>query len=218
MRRVLVVSLVLAAMAAGAMAGEPEAIEPEKTIVLFNGKNLDGWTIHVRGKTDPGKVFWVEDGLLKCAGRPPGYIRTNEAYKNYKFVMEWRFTRPGNSGVLVHMIGQDRVWPKSLECQGAYKNQGDFWVIGGFEHKEHKAGGKRVGGRRTRKLGPHNEKKIGEWNTYEIVCKGDTVVPYVNGKKMNEATECSWTAGRICIQSESAVWEARKIVLEPLDK
>lgn len=191
-----------------------EAIEPKERIELFNGKDLSGWVL-IAGQ-EPQKTFTVEDGVVKCTGRPAGYMRTEKKYKNYRFVMEWRFIKPGNSGVLVHMSGKDVVWPRSLECQGAYQNQGDFWVIGGFEFKEHKAGGERVGGRRLAKLGPHNEKPVGEWNTYEIVCDGDTVLPHVNGKLMNEAHECSDTSGHICIQSEGAQWEARKICLEPL--
>ena len=214
MARVLVAGLVLAAMVVGAMAAETEAIEPKETIALFNGKDLSGWKLYVRGNTDPTTVWTVEDGVVKCKGRPPGYMRTEKAYKNYKFVMEWRFTKPGNSGVLVHMSEPDRVWPKSIECQGMYRNQGDFWMIGGTECKEHKG----MKGRRVPKKGEHNEKAVGEWNVYEIVCDGDTVRPYVNGKLMNEGTECSVTSGKICIQSEGGVWEARKIVLEPVKK
>jgi len=200
--------------AASVAAEAEEAIEPKERTELFNGKDCTGWDFCVRGKNEPGDTFKVEDGLLKCSGRPAGYIRTEKAYKNYKLVIEWRFVKPGNSGVLVHMSGPDRVWPRSLECQGMYKNQGDFWVIGGFECKEHK--GKK--GRRVPKKGPSNEKPVGEWNTYEIICDGDTVLPYVNGKLMNEAHECSDTSGKICIQSEGGQWEARKIYLEPLKK
>ena len=219
MRRAILVGVVFCALvaavplAAAAEAAE-EAIEPKETVVLFNGKDFTGWAFSVRGKNEPGETFKVEDGLVKCAGRPGGYMRTEKAYKNYKFVMEWRFVTRGNSGVLVHMSGKDRVWPKSIECQGMFQNQGDFWMIGGTECKEHKG----MRGRRVPKKGPHNEKALGEWNVYEIVCDGDTVRPHVNGKLMNEATECNVTSGKICIQSEGAQWEARKIVLEPLDK
>jgi hypothetical protein len=168
----------------------------------------------VAGKSEPGETFKVEDGVVKCSGRPGGYMRTEKSYKNYKFVMEWRFIKPGNGGVLVHMSGKDSVWPRSLECQGMHKNQGDFFVIGGFEFKEHKG----VEGRRVAKKGESNEKEVGEWNTYEIACDGDAVLPHVNGKLMNEAHECSETSGKICIQSEGGQWEARKIYLEPLKK
>jgi len=203
----LVCLLGIAAVAHGAEA--EEAIEPKERVELFNGKDLSGWVL-IAGK-EPEKTFCVENGVVKCTGQPAGYMRTEKAYKNYKFVMEWRFTKPGNSGVLVHMSGKDVVWPRSLECQGAFRAQGDFWVIGGFEFKEHKAGGDRVRGRNVRKLHEHNEKEAGEWNTYEIVCNGDTVLPSVNGKLMNEAHECSDTSGKICIQSEGGQWEARKI-------
>jgi len=216
MRRMVCVALVLAVAGCwvAALAAEEPAIEPKERIDLFNGKDLSNWKLYLRGNADPTKTFYVENGVVKCTGRPAGYMRTAKRYKNYKFVMEWRFTKPGNSGVLVHMSLPDRVWPKSIECQGMYHNQGDFFVIGGTDFKEHK--GQR--GRRVAKKGPHNEKPLGEWNTYEIVCDGDTVRPYVNGKLMNEATECTVTEGYICIQSEGAVWEARKIYLEPLKK
>jgi len=85
MRHVLLVGLACVMLVgAVACAAEEEAIEPKETIVLFNGKDLEGWTVFIRGKTDK-PVFTVEGGLLKCAGRPAGYVRTNKAYKNYKF-------------------------------------------------------------------------------------------------------------------------------------
>jgi len=214
-KAVLLIGVGCVLMAAGAVAGEAaEAIEPKEKIELFNGKDLTGWAFHLRGNADPTKTFSVENGAIKCTGRPPGYMRTEKDYRNYKLTMEWRFTRAGNSGVLVHMSLPDRVWPKSIECQGAYRNQGDFFVIGGTEFKEHK--GKR--GRRVAKKGPHNEKPVGEWNTYEIICDGDAVKPHVNGKLMNEATGCNVTSGKICIQSEGGAWECRKITVEPVKK
>ncbi len=211
------------------------AIEPTETIVLFNGKDLAGWEFCLRKKggkdVDPATVFKVEDGVIKCAGTPPGYMRTKKAYTNYKLTVEWKFTKKGNSGILVHTIGKDNVWPKSLECQGMVGNQGDFFVIGGFKCNEHTAATEKAiqaagddkkklsrakRNRRVLKRGPSNEKPLNEWNVYEIVCKGDVVQPWVNGKMMNEATGCSWTSGKICLQSESAVWECRKITVEPL--
>ncbi len=46
-------------------------------------------------------------------------------------------------------------------------------------------------------------------------CVGGTVRPYVNGKLMNEATDCSVTEGKICLQSEGAPIEFRNIYVEP---
>ena len=220
--------LALACLIAGAMpaalAAEKPAqkaaeapIEPKEKIVLFDGKSFDGWARHLRGKGNVDETWTIkEGGILACTGRPSGYIRTEKAYKNYVFRVEYRWPgRPGNNGVLVHMVGPDRVWPKSLECQGAFRNQGDFWEIGGWRFNEHKSGGHRVRGRRVLKYDPPNEKKPGEWNVYEVWCAGDVVRPYVNGKLMNEATGCEITAGRICLQSEGAPIEFRNITIAP---
>jgi len=155
MRRMVCVALVLAVAGCwvAALAAEEPAIEPKERIDLFNGKDLSNWKLHVRG--DATKTFYVENGVVKCTGRPAGYMRTAKRYKNYKFVMEWRFTKPGNSGVLVHMSLPDRVWPKSIECQGMYHNQGDFFVIGGTDFKEHKGQRGRRGHRVHRHRGLH---------------------------------------------------------------
>ena len=211
----LVCVVVLGASAAG--GAEAKAIEPKEKISLFDGKTFDGWVRHIRGKGNVDETWTVkEGGVLACTGRPAGYIRTAKAYKNYKFHVEYRWAgRTGNNGILVHMTGADRVWPKSLECQGMYKNQGDFFEIGGVGFNEHKIGGHRVGGRRVKKYDPPNEKEPGEWNVYEVWCVGGTVRPYVNGKLMNEATDCTLTEGKICLQSEGAPIEFRNIYLEP---
>jgi hypothetical protein len=212
--RTVCAAMMVALIGAGVAVAADTALEPTEAIDLFNGKDLNEWVLHLRDNADPATVWKVEDGIIKCAGKPAGYMRTKKAYKNYKLILEWRFTKPGNSGILVHMSGDDKVWPKSIECQGMHKNQGDFFVIGGTTFKEHKA----AGTRRIKKLHASNEKPLGEWNTYEVVCDGDSVLPYVNGKQMNKATECSVTSGKICIQSEGAVWECRRVTLEPLKK
>ncbi len=195
-----------------------EAIEPQQKVKLFDGRSFDGLFRFLRNNKGDVDETWTikSNGILACTGNPPGYIRTVKAYKNYKLHFEYRWPgRPGNNGALVHMVGEDKVWPKSLECQGGFHNQGDFWEIGGWEFNEHEVGGHRVRGRRVLKYGEHNEKEPGQWNVYEIWCVGGTVRPYVNGKLMNEATDCAVTSGKICFQSERAPIEFRNIYIEP---
>ncbi len=198
-----------------------KAVAPKEKIRLFDGTSFDGWVRYLKGgEGDVDQVWSVKPGgVMACAGNPRGYIRTEKAYKDYHFRMEYRWTgKTGNNGVLAHMTGEDTVWPKSLECQGGFHNQGDFWEIGGFEFNEHKSGGHRVKGRRVLKYGEHNEKEPGEWNVYEVWAVGDTVRPYVNGKLMNEASGCVVKAGKICLQSEGAPIEFRNITLAPAAK
>lgn len=208
------------ALSSFAICSAEEAVEPKSRIMLFDGKSFDGWFRYLRNNQGDVDETWkiMPNGILACTGKPAGYIRTTKPYKNYKFHVEYRWPgKPGNNGVLVHTVGEDQVWPKSLECQGGYQNQGDFWEIGGWEFNEHKSGGHRVRGRRVLKYGDHNEKEPGKWNVYEIWCLGDTVRPYVNGKLMNEATGCVVTEGKICLQSEGAPIEYRNIWIEPLE-
>jgi hypothetical protein len=56
----------------------------------------------------------------------------------------------------------------------------------------------------------------GEWNTIEIVVRGDTIEHYVNGHLVNRATGASVTRGRILLQSEGAEIFFRRVELQPL--
>ncbi|HON92271.1 MAG TPA: DUF1080 domain-containing protein [Sedimentisphaerales bacterium] len=201
-------------------AGETvEAVVPKEKISLWNGVDFAGWKRFLPDASrDVDDTWSIADGVLRCTGRPAGYMRTETAYADYHLHVEWRWpAQPGNNGVLVHMSGPDVVWPRSLECQLASGNAGDFWVIGGLEFAEHAKGGRRVNGRRTLKLRESSEKPAGEWNQYDIVCKDDWVVVLVNGVLQNVATRCSERSGRICLQSEGAPIEYRNLWLEPLE-
>ena len=187
---------------------------------LFNGKDLSGWTYVVRHpKAKMSDTWSVQHGLLKCTGRPIGYIRTKGEYSNYRLTVEWRWppgTKGGNNGVLVHTStpGALGIWPKSIEVQLAHGNAGDFWVIGTTLMVPDID--KRRKGRRHLNLTDDSEKPIGEWNKMLIECRGDTIKVWVNGDLVNEATECSVTRGAICLQSEGAPIEFRTVKLQPL--
>ncbi len=190
-----------------------------KTIKLFNGKDLDGWTYYLRDENAKMEDVWsaTDEGVLICAGRPIGYIRTKDKFTNFVLELEWRFDKekqPGNSGVLLRMVGQDKVWPKSVEAQLHHQNAGDIWNIDQFPMK---VAADRTMGRRTVKLNPTNEKPQGEWNHYRIVMDGGNLKLYVNGELQNQATEVEEVAGYICLQSEGAEIQFRNIYLTPLD-
>jgi hypothetical protein len=193
-------------------SAEEAPITPSARVELFNGKDFAGWKTVMKDGSDGSKVWSVENGVIKCLGKPNGYIRTEQAYHDYKVTVEWRFTKAGNTGVLVHMHQPDKVWPRCFECQGMHNHQGDFWLWGGADFKEPKIPGKNG----MAMVAKSNEKEVGEWNTYEVECSGNTVKIIVNGQLMNTATECNETAGMIGIQSEGAEMEVRKIFVDPL--
>ena len=193
-----------------------DAITPTTKTELFNGKDTVGWAIY----PEAGKDSWsIKDGILACTGKPSGFLRTEKSYKQYRFTVEWRFTKTGNTGVVVHMTPPDAVWPKSIECQGMHKNQGDFYfwngatLNGGTELKDKKSG--KVRGYRLGKQSDA-EKPAGEWNTFTTVCDGNTVTILVNGKEVNKATGTNLSEGFIGLQVEGGAFEVKRCTLEPL--
>lgn len=187
----------------------------EGEVALFNGKGLTGWKAIVpdaeKAGVKPESVWEVKDGILICKGNPVGYIRTEKDYTNYVLKVEWRFNpvtkQAGNSGVLLRMVGEDKVWPKSVEAQLQSGSAGDFWNIDEFKMKTDPS---RLNGRNTKKT-HGNENPIGEWNEYEIIVDHGTVTLKVNGEVLNEATDVEEVAGKICLQSEGAEIHFRKI-------
>lgn len=190
-------------------------------VTLFSGKDLTGWTPFLPGVAGkPGEnqfaAWTVDNGVMICKGQPIGYIRTTEKYTNYVLKLQWRFNPEkgaGNSGVLVRMIGDDKVWPKSVEAQLESGSAGDFWNIDNFTMT---ASPERTNGRNTKKT--HGaERPLGEWNEYEIIVyKGDVILK-VNGEELNRATNVEEVPGYICLQSEGAEIHFRNIRLAPLD-
>ncbi len=193
-----------------------EAERLGEPVQLFDGRSLAGWRGFFPDGTAMEEVWSVQGGILTNRGRPVGYVQTAAEYESYRLVVEWRFptgSQPGNGGVLLRKTGPDTVWPRSIEAQLEHRNAGDFWNIGEFPMG---VAADRTNGRHTRKLRPSNERPLGEWNRYEIWVDGPDVRLVVNGEIQNEAWDCEVVAGTICLQSEGAAMEFRKVELTPL--
>lgn len=191
----------------------------DEPVLLFNGKDLAGWTYHLnKPDVKMDDVWSVEDGVLRCKGQPAGYLLTKKNdFENYVLELEWRWPeKGGNNGVLVHVTepGALGVWPKSLEVQLADKEAGDFWVIGTTIEIDKPEG--RIKDRRHINLSDGDEKPLGKWNKMEITCRGDEVLVKVNGKLVNHAKKVSQTKGAIALQSEGTPIEYRNVKLTKL--
>ncbi len=198
-------------MVAKKLAAAPPA---PNEIKLFNGQNLDGWVwVSGDGKTPVENVWKVEDGVLKCSGQPAGYIRTCKEYTNYLLRLQWRFDKPGNSGVLMRLHSDDKVWPRSIEAQLQHENAGDIWNIDKFPMK---VAQERTNDRHTVKAHPTNERPVGQWNDYEIKLQGTDLSLKVNNMEQNVASDVAVIPGTIGLQSEGAAIQFRNIVLVPL--
>ena len=188
---------------------------------LFNGKNLDGWTIYVEDPDmDPDDFFYVKDGTIETVGLPRGYLRTEKEYSDYELHIEWRYPEePTNSGIFLHTNGPDLIWVAHYQGQLKHENAGDFIVHG-------------VGVSATLndtvytsteevkplipKMHPSNEKPAGEWNSYDIKCEGNIIELRVNGLLQNTAMNCSMTSGGIGLQAEGSRIQYRNLWIKPL--
>lgn len=146
------------------------AVPAQKFTSLFNGKDLNGWTIHGTEK------WYVENNLLVCESGPNkkyGYLSTNKNYKNFELKLLFKQEADGNSGVFIRSSidgikisgWQVEVAPQNLHTGGIYESYGRGWLI---------------------QPRPEDEKwlKMGKWNTMKILVDGDEVTSWLNGHKM----------------------------------
>ncbi len=192
---------------------------PGEPIALFDGTDLSQWTFFL---DDPQKrmsdVWSVQDGVLRCAGSPGGYLKTTERFTNFVIELDWRFDPAkgaGNSGVLLRRTGADKIWPRSIEAQLQSRSAGDIWNI---EDVPMVVAEDRTEGRHTEKRLPSNERPLGEWNHYKITLDGGMLTLEVNGEVQNRASWCEEIAGEICLQSEGAYIEFKNIVVTPISR
>jgi len=193
------------------------ATKSSSEVALFNGKDFTGLTFATKPGIDPLKTWSITNGVIHCTGKPTGYLRTTETYSNYFLTVVWRFVKvtpeADNGGVLLHIQSPDKIWPQCIQIQGKHDHQGDLFLMEGAESKEHLGMDKNTP---LPKHGPSAESPVGNWTKVEIICLHNKVEMFVNGKFMNETSECTINSGYIGIQSEGGEMEIQSISYSPL--
>ncbi len=223
MNRVATVLLILSVLLLmGQAIQDAKSKNEPKEVRLFNGKDLTGWKFFLADPNVKPEQVWqvdAENGILICKGEPLGYIYTEKDYTNYVLKLEWRWApdkKPGNSGVLLRVHGEHKIWPRSVEAQLMHMNAGDFWLIDGAPLETDPAFvDQNTPRHRWRKK--NVERPAPEWNEYEIIVQGDKIVLKVNGEVVNEGAGAEVVAGKIALQSEGGEIHFRNIRLIPLD-
>ena len=204
----------------------------QKTVKLFNGKDLSNWFADVPAMDkDPKAInpFIIRNGLLVSLGEPQGHLITKSTYENYRLEIEYRFAgKPGNCGVLVHastLRALYKQFPKSIEVQMMHDNAGDFWCIAediSVPDMESRRGPKENWGsvdgkeRRIKNLTDNSEKPLGEWNKMVIECNESNIKVWLNGDMVNEGFGATVQRGQVALQAEGSEVEFRKVNLTPL--
>ncbi|GHV47240.1 hypothetical protein FACS1894181_00280 [Bacteroidia bacterium] len=189
----------------------------QKTVKLFNGKDLSNWNLVVDGNSVPGEqVYYVQNGLIHIKGAPLGYMYTKEKYSNYKLHVEWRWVGEAtNSGIFLLIADPANPFPNGIECQLAAGKAGDFVCLGGSDLLEYEGvpGQPRPRFPVVAKANPSSEKPVGEWNSANIFVKNGTITVFINGVYQNTGTN-KVTSGHIGLQSEGKDIEFRNVTIE----
>lgn len=138
-RKRVALGAALSIAAGGAVA---QSADQEQWLTLFNGRDLDGWTVKIRRHPvgeNYAATFRVVDGLLTVAydgyadfAEQFGHLFFQEPFSHYRLRVEYRFVgeqAPNappwairNSGVMVHAqppltMPRDQDFPISIEIQ-----------------------------------------------------------------------------------------------------
>ena len=219
------------ALSALALALAATAASSADAVRLFNGKDLDGWSHFLADpKVKMEDVWSVRDGVLVCKGEPLGFLQTAAEYTSFKLLVEWRWAegaaarlgKTPNRGVLLRVSGEPKPIPRAYEAQLQSGSAGDlygFWGLpleGDLARRRESKGNAMLGDMVGFTKAEAAEKPEGEWNLYEIVVDGPSIVVHVNGKKVNEARGAAVLPGRIALQSEGGEIHFRRVELTPI--
>ncbi len=147
----------------------------DKGTSVFNGTDLDGWTIYGTEK------WYVENKELVCESGEEekyGYLATNKTYKDFVLRLKFLQESNGNSGVFFRSTlegtrisgWQVEVAPPGKNSGGIYESYGRGWLIEIPDEKE-------------------NILKMGEWNDLIIRAEGDRVMTWLNGQLMADISD-----------------------------
>lgn len=187
--------------------------EPEGFVSLVPKRDvLELWTM----EGTPSSSWRIEDGMIRCTGKPNGFLRSKKAYRNFIFRADWRFQAEGwtgaperwpNAGFFINAGPAPDVWPISQEVQGHFGEAGSLFGV---------RGGKITGAKR----GPFVKDRppLGSWDHYEITQQDGRVRVVLNGKLVNEGFDASPSEGNVCLQSEGWPVDYRKVEIKELGK
>jgi hypothetical protein len=208
----LIAALVGAVSLSSALgAGDDKGFKP-----LFNGKDLKGWKTFLKDQGNDVMTIVVKNGEIQVHGFPNGYFYTEKSYKNYIVRYSWTYPKNQpenssmNSGLLLHIQEPHKVWPKSVEPQGRYKDHGKLFFIG--FGKDDKKESKFDEAAQQKAL-----KASDEWNTTEVTARGDgSIEVRINGTLVSTG-KSELTSGPFGFQSEGARIHFKDIMIKMLD-
>lgn len=157
-------------------------------VSLFNGKDLSGWKalvgnpiLRARMSADSlvaaqnianekAKNDWiVKDGLLVFTGHGDN-LCTEKKYGDIEMFVDWKITEKGDAGIYLRGSPQVQIWDTSRREVGAQVGSGGL-----YNNQKNPSKPLVVA-----------DNRIGEWNRFHIIMKGERVTVYLNGQLVTD--------------------------------
>ncbi len=194
----------------------PSALEKDPTgwtdLLAGAGPELKGWT---RGTIPPGgqlaaKSQWSLDGAtghLICQGDGGHeWLRWDKEAADGTFHVEWRFTevegkKGHNSGIYVRNSADAKVWHQAQTGSAS----------GGYLFGESPVSGELKRVNLAKEMKGSRVRPAGEWNVFEITCKGPELTLWVNGAVTSVWSNCEALKGHLGLEAEGHRIEFRNV-------
>jgi hypothetical protein len=160
---------------AGAAAGAAE-VESGFT-PLFNGKNLDGWTM-INKK---GEGYGVSNGILFCARGGGGNLLTEREYADFVLRFEFRLEDGSNNGIGIRAPLRSDISYSGMEIQILEEGAALRGKYGTLRPAQFHGSVYDVVAAKKGALHPP-----GEWNAEEITAQGRHIKVVLNGKTITD--------------------------------
>jgi hypothetical protein len=145
-------------------------VEEEGFRKLFNGKDLTGWVGDTAG-------YQVENGEIVC--KPGGNLYTADEFGDFHFKFEFKLTEGANNGLGIRTPREGDAAYVGMEIQ-ILDNTADKWV--GLKPYQYHGS---IYGVVPAKRG--YMKPAGEWNSEEVIAKGNLIKVILNGTTIVDA-------------------------------
>ena len=152
----------------------------DKTVELFNGKDLTGWkVITCQAEVQDGAIFLKEGN---------GLVQSERQYGDFILELDWKALKPDkwDSGIYFRYdsIPTTRPWPARYQANLRKGQEGN---VGGLKGAE-----------------STGLVKDGDWNHMRLTVRGTTATMELNGKPAWQAEGLECLRGYIGLQSEVA--------------
>ncbi len=170
-------------------------------VLLFDGKTTNGW--HTYNTTTVSANWKVADEalMLDTKEKGGGDIVTNDSYENYEFIVDWKISEAGNSGIIFN-IQED---PKFSDT---YNTGPEMQVLDNIKASDNKKENHLAGllYDMSGTAAQSQPKPVGEWNNARIIQKNGHLTFYFNGVKTLDIQQGSDEWKNLLAASKFKTW------------